>query len=155
MPRVFRPLQAELGLQSSCKCCILQNKLNIKYKLNNNFLFFLIFNLESVAEFLCMKGESMMKPQFALSQWQIRLYLQFPLFFMNHIFNNIECHQHKAEDQNQRELLLNDKDKFVIVVRWVGVSLQLNVVAQLWQSLTSRGIVSYRCLINCFVYVGL
>lgn len=74
---------------------------------------------------------------------------------MNHIFDNIECHQHKAEDQNQWELLLDDKDKFVIVVRWVGVSLQLNVVAQLRQSLTSRSIVSYRCLVDCFVYVGL
>lgn len=67
MPRVFSPLQAELGLQSSWKCCILQIKKNKRYKLNNNFfLFFLIFNFESVAEFLCRKGESMMKPLYAL-----------------------------------------------------------------------------------------
>lgn len=40
MPRVIRPFQAELGLQGCCKCCILQNKLNKKCKLNNNFFKF-------------------------------------------------------------------------------------------------------------------
>lgn len=44
MPRVFSPLQAELGLQSGWKCCILQNKINKRYKLNNNFFFFSSFS---------------------------------------------------------------------------------------------------------------
>lgn len=158
MPRVIRPFQAELGLQGCCKCCILQNKLNKKCKLNNNFFkfFFLIFNLESVVEFFKHEGRVNDETTVCITVMTNKfIYLQFPFFFMNHIFYNIECHQHKAEDQNQWELLLNNKDKFVIVVWWVGVSLQLNVVAQLWQSLTSLGSISYHCLVDCFVYVGL
>lgn len=119
--------------------------------------FFLIFNLESVAEFFKYEGRVNDETTECINTVMTNkfIYLQFPFFFMNHIFYNIECHQHKAEDQNQWELLLNNKDKFVIVVRWVGVSLQLNVVAQLWQSLTSFGSISYHCLVDCFVYVGL
>lgn len=93
---------------------------------------FLIFNLESVAEIFKHEGRVNDETTVCITVMTNKfIYLQFPFFFMNHIFYNIECHQHKAEDQNQWELLLNNKDKFVIVVRWVGVSLQLNVVVQL------------------------
>lgn len=95
-------------------------------------ILFLIFNLERVAEFFKHEGRVNDETTVCITVMTNKfIYLQFPFFFMNHIFYNIECHQHKAEDQNQWELLLNNKDKFVIVVWWVGVSLQLNVVAQL------------------------